>query len=35
MPGVEELLQVINFGQPIVKGHTGLQLGMNIKETMD
>ena len=35
MPGAEELLQVISFGQPIVKGHTGLQLAMNIKETMD
>lgn len=35
MPGAEELLQVISFGQPIVKGHTGLKLAMNIKETMD
>ena len=34
MPGAEELLQVISFGQPIVKGHTGLQLAMNIKETI-
>ena len=35
MLGVEEPLQVISFGQPIVKNHTGPQLRMNIKETMD
>ena len=35
MPHAEELLQVISFGQPIVKGHTGIELARNIKEGMD
>ena len=35
MPHEEELLQVISFGQPIVKGHTGIELARNIKEGMD
>ena len=35
MPGADKLLQVISFGQPIVKSHTGFQLAMNMKETMD
>ena len=35
MPGAEELLEVISFGQPIVKGHAGFQLAMYIEETMD
>jgi hypothetical protein len=35
MTDAEEMLQVISFGQSIVKGHTGNELAMNIKEGMD
>ena len=35
VPGAEELLQVISFGQPIVKGHTGVELAKDIKEGLD
>lgn len=33
--GAEELIQVISFGHPIVKGHKGVELTMNIKEGLD
>ena len=35
VPGAEELLQVISFGQPIVKGHKGIEIAKNIKEGFD
>ena len=35
VPGAEELLQVISFGQPIVKGHKGIEIAKNIKEGLD
>eukprot|EP00794_Sanderia_malayensis_P014467 gene14467-15971_t len=35
VPGAGELLQVISFGQPIVKGHTGIEIAKNMKEGFD
>ncbi len=35
VPGAEELLQVISFGQPIVKGHKGIEIAKNIKDGLD
>ncbi len=32
VPGAEELPQVINFGQPIVKGHKGIEIAKNITD---
>ena len=31
-PGAEDLLQVISLGQPIVKGHKGIDMAKYIKE---
>ena len=35
VPGAEDLLQVIRLGQPIVKGHKGIDIAKNIKEGLD
>ena len=31
----DDLLQVISFGQPIVKGHKGFEIAQNINECLD
>ena len=35
VPVADDLLQVISFGQPIVKGHKGFEIAQNIKEGLD
>ena len=35
VPVADDLLQVISFGQPIVKGHKGFEIAQNIKECLD
>ena len=35
VPVADDLLQVISFGQPIMKGHKGFEIAQNIKECLD